>query len=60
MSDQEMMEILRLEYAYWRDASPADPTARETNEAIRIGAMGAIANVMAALSGSPAPWHKEK
>lgn len=50
------MEILMKEFAYWRDRPEGSVAAPGTE----IGAMGAIANVIAAIHGHPAPWHMGK
>ena len=63
MDADRVMEILRAEYAYWRDQEPTPSPAGEDEpawmEAVRMGAMGAVANAMAAVAGRPAPWHRE-
>lgn len=46
--------ILLAEFRYWNESEPADAQAT----AVRVGAIGAISNVMAALCGHPAPWHQ--
>ena len=53
MNQDEFLQLLAAEYAYWRDRSDGD----DTTASIAIGAMGAVSNVMAALLGRPAPWH---
>jgi hypothetical protein len=53
----EFTRLLMAEYGYWRDAGDKD-SADDTQSAISLGAMGAVSNVMAALNGAPAPWHR--
>jgi hypothetical protein len=52
MDRHQLINLLSSEYAYWRDAQGDDI------EGVRMGAMGAVANVLAAIAGHPAPWHK--
>lgn len=43
-----VLNVVLREFAYWRDSeSPA-----------AVGAVGASANILAALMGHPAPWHR--
>ena len=57
MNEKEIKEILLAEYRYWRDASESNPNIQE----FTIGAMGALANVIAAaFYGHRAPWHPKK
>ena len=54
MNREQFLELLASEYAYWRDRPAGDETASD----IQIGAMGAVSNVMAAVCGHLAPWHR--
>jgi hypothetical protein len=55
-----MLKILMAEYAYWREAELAsgERAIEDVCDGIQMGAMGAIANVVAALGGHLAPWHR--
>lgn len=53
---RRVREILLAEFAYWNDDQPGDD---EAMSAIRMGATGAVSNVLAALTGRPAAWHPQ-
>lgn len=55
MSEDEIRKIVLDEFRYWRDQEPAEEST--SHELIVIGAMGAASNILAAISGHPAPWH---
>lgn len=44
---EEVKAIVLAEFKYWKDA----------NVDVSIGAVGAVANIFAALNGAYAPWH---
>ena len=52
--NKPVMEILHAEFGYWSNP----PTDRPIDPGIELGATAAIANVIAAMHGFPAPWHK--
>ena len=49
MTQEEIEAIVLAEYNYWN----------KVDDVIAIAAVGACANIYAALKGFPAPWHKE-
>jgi hypothetical protein len=55
ITEQEVREILLSEFGYW---SVDKETDDEEMSSIRIGATGAVSNVLAAVMGHPAPWHR--
>jgi hypothetical protein len=59
MLPHEFNDLLQSEFNYWNDGKPDRELSikPEVFGAIQIGATGAIANVIAALNGHPAPWH---
>lgn len=55
--------ILMKEYGRWRDSGDDEDEGSEDQtekEAIRIGAMGVLANVIADLQLQPRPWPTER
>lgn len=52
--ERELRDVLLAEYSYWHNT---DVTGDVDQQAIAIGAMGAVSNVLGALAGHPAPWH---
>lgn len=61
MTTEEIQKIALAEFAYWRDA---DAVQRGTSKGemdqsfIHLGAMAAAANIVAAINGRPAAWHR--
>jgi len=51
----EAQRLVMAEYAYWRNAKASSPDF----ETLRMGAIGATANLLGALMGHQAKWHKE-
>lgn len=58
MTQEQIVSILRSEFLYWNDSETDLPQPAE--DAIRIGAVCAVSNVIAAIYGKPAPWHENK
>ena len=57
---EEFTRLLLSEFKYWnRSTDESDPQGTDSiKQAIGIGATGAISNVLAAINGHPAEWHK--
>lgn len=48
--EAEVRRIILAEFSYWSDL--------DVDDAITLGATGAASNILAAVTGHPAPWHK--
>lgn len=57
--DRELRRLLLEEYGYWREQDELPETAPEDelllDHAVRMGAMGAVSNVLAALTTGVSP-----
>lgn len=53
MSPRDIEAIVVAEFRYWRSACSED----EHVTCMEMGAMGACANILAAIHGHPASWH---
>lgn len=56
MTESEIIEIVRREYAYWRDQEESKPEFGD----IFIGTAAATSNILGAIFGHPAPWHLDQ
>jgi hypothetical protein len=55
MTKEQLREIILDEFRYWRDEKTDVGVAVEL---MQLGIIGSLSNVLAALEGFPAPWHR--
>lgn len=60
LEQRRFLAIVMAEYAYWRNANIAEGKSELSDiaDGITMGAVGATANIVAALAGHPSEWHK--
>jgi hypothetical protein len=55
MDNATFFNLCKAEYAYWSDENPSDD---DDMKMIRLGAVGAASNLLAAAMGHPTAWHR--